>query len=48
VRKIPFGETSTYSKIAEAVGMPRAIRAGSQYRWVDYEAKLAAKIKPVR
>jgi AraC family transcriptional regulator of adaptative response/methylated-DNA-[protein]-cysteine methyltransferase len=75
VRKIPFGETSTYSKIAEAVGMPRAIRAvaascsrswfafavpchrvlhkggataqnrreGRQYRWVDYEAKLAAK-----
>ena len=27
VRKIPFGETSTYSKIAEAIGMPRAIRA---------------------
>lgn len=27
VRKIGFGETSTYSKIAEAVGMPRAIRA---------------------
>ena len=75
VRKIPFGETSTYSKIAAAVGMPRAIRAvanscsrswfafavpchrvlhkgaatahkrgdGRQYRWVDYEAKLAAK-----
>jgi AraC family transcriptional regulator of adaptative response/methylated-DNA-[protein]-cysteine methyltransferase len=74
VRKIPFGETSTYSKIAEAIGMPRAIRAvasscarsrfafavpchrvlhkgaaahdhrdGRQYRWVDYEAKLAAK-----
>jgi AraC family transcriptional regulator of adaptative response/methylated-DNA-[protein]-cysteine methyltransferase len=75
VRKIPFGETSTYSKIAEAIGMPRAIRAvasscarsrfafavpchrvlhkggatarnrgaGRPYRWVDYEAKLAAK-----
>ena len=75
VRKIPFGETSTYSKIADAIGMPRAIRAvagscsrswfafavpchrvlhkggataqnrrdGRQYRWVDYEAKLAAK-----
>jgi AraC family transcriptional regulator of adaptative response/methylated-DNA-[protein]-cysteine methyltransferase len=27
VRKIPFGETSTYRKIAEAVGNPRAIRA---------------------
>jgi AraC family transcriptional regulator of adaptative response/methylated-DNA-[protein]-cysteine methyltransferase len=27
VRKIPFGETSTYSKIAEAIGMPKAIRA---------------------
>lgn len=75
VRKIPFGETSTYSRIAEAIGAPRAIRAvasscsrswfafaipchrvlhkggataqnrrdGRQYRWVDYEAKLAAK-----
>jgi len=75
VRKIPFGETSTYSKIAEAIGAPKAIRAvaqscsrswfafavpchrvlhkggataqdrrnGRQYRWVDYEAKLAAK-----
>ena len=73
VRKIPFGETSTYSKIAEAIGKPRAIRAvasscsrswfafavpchrvlhkgaatasrnGRQYRWVDYELKLAAK-----
>ena len=75
VRKIPFGETSTYSKIAEAIGMPRAIRAvasscarsgfafavpchrvlhkggaaaqnrrgGRQYRWVDYEAKLATR-----
>jgi AraC family transcriptional regulator, regulatory protein of adaptative response / methylated-DNA-[protein]-cysteine methyltransferase len=27
VRKIPFGETSTYSTIAEAIGAPRAIRA---------------------
>jgi AraC family transcriptional regulator of adaptative response/methylated-DNA-[protein]-cysteine methyltransferase len=70
VRKIPFGETSTYSRIAEAIGSPKAIRAvanacsrsgfafavpchrvlhkgarrrrdGRQYRWVDYEAKLA-------
>jgi AraC family transcriptional regulator of adaptative response/methylated-DNA-[protein]-cysteine methyltransferase len=73
VRKIPFGETSTYSRIAEAIGAPKAIRAvagscsrswfafavpchrvlhkggataqnrrdGPQYRWVDYEAKLA-------
>lgn len=30
VRKIPFGETSTYSKIAEAIGSPRAIRAVAQ------------------
>jgi AraC family transcriptional regulator of adaptative response/methylated-DNA-[protein]-cysteine methyltransferase len=75
VRRIPFGETSTYSRIAEAIGAPKAIRAvanscsrswfafaipchrvlhkggataqnrrdGRQYRWVDYEAKLAAK-----
>jgi AraC family transcriptional regulator, regulatory protein of adaptative response / methylated-DNA-[protein]-cysteine methyltransferase len=75
VRKIPFGETSTYSWIAQAIGAPKAIRAvagacsrswfafavpchrvlhsggatawkrrdGRQYRWVDYEAKLAAK-----
>src|SRR5262245_13667395 len=75
VRNVPFGETSTYSKIPEAIGTPRAIRAvasscsrsgfafavpchrvlhkggataqnrrdGRQYRWVDYEAKLAAK-----
>jgi AraC family transcriptional regulator, regulatory protein of adaptative response / methylated-DNA-[protein]-cysteine methyltransferase len=75
VRKIPFGETSTYSSIAEAIGRPKAIRAvanacsrswfafavpchrvlhkgatggqsrrdGRQYRWVDYEAKLAGK-----
>ena len=27
VRKIPFGETSTYSKIAETIGRPKAIRA---------------------
>jgi AraC family transcriptional regulator of adaptative response/methylated-DNA-[protein]-cysteine methyltransferase len=27
VRKIPFGETSTYSKIAAAIGAPKAIRA---------------------
>ncbi|HWV89721.1 MAG TPA: methylated-DNA--[protein]-cysteine S-methyltransferase [Burkholderiales bacterium] len=27
VRKIPFGATSTYSKIAEAIGAPKAIRA---------------------
>ena len=27
VRKIPFGQTSTYSKIAEAIGSPKAIRA---------------------
>ena len=27
VRKIPFGETSTYSRIAEAIGRPKAIRA---------------------
>jgi AraC family transcriptional regulator, regulatory protein of adaptative response / methylated-DNA-[protein]-cysteine methyltransferase len=75
VRTIPFGETSTYARIAEAIGAPKAIRAvagacsrsgfafaipchrvlhtggatarqrrdGRQYRWVDYEAKLAAK-----
>ena len=30
VRKIPFGGTSTYSKIAEAVGSPKAIRAVAQ------------------
>ena len=30
VRKIPFGETSTYSTIAEAVGAPKAIRAVAQ------------------
>ena len=27
VRKIPFGETSTYSRIAAAIGAPKAIRA---------------------
>ena len=27
VRKIPFGQTSTYTKIAEAIGAPKAIRA---------------------
>jgi len=27
VRKIPFGSVSTYSKIAEAIGAPQAIRA---------------------
>jgi AraC family transcriptional regulator of adaptative response/methylated-DNA-[protein]-cysteine methyltransferase len=27
VRKIPFGDTSTYSRIAEAIGAPKAIRA---------------------
>jgi len=74
VRKIPFGETSTYTKIAAAIGAPRAIRAvasscsrswfafaipchrvlhtgavpgrrraGRQYEWVEYEAKLAAR-----
>lgn len=77
VRKIPFGQTSTYSTIAEAVGAPKAVRAvgstcthnwwafavpchrvlhkgaasperrnrpgSTQYRWVDYEAKLVAK-----
>jgi AraC family transcriptional regulator, regulatory protein of adaptative response / methylated-DNA-[protein]-cysteine methyltransferase len=30
VRKIPFGETSTYSKIADAIGAPKAIRAVAQ------------------
>jgi AraC family transcriptional regulator of adaptative response/methylated-DNA-[protein]-cysteine methyltransferase len=30
VRKIPFGATSTYSKIAEAIGRPKAIRAVAQ------------------
>jgi AraC family transcriptional regulator of adaptative response/methylated-DNA-[protein]-cysteine methyltransferase len=75
VRKIPFGATSTYTQIAEAIGAPKAIRAvagscarsrfafavpchrvlhkggataqnrraGRQYNWVDYEARLAAK-----
>jgi AraC family transcriptional regulator, regulatory protein of adaptative response / methylated-DNA-[protein]-cysteine methyltransferase len=77
VRRIPFGQTSTYSKIAAAIGNPKAIRAvagacsrsgfafavpchrvlhtgsvtarkrrdGRQYRWVDYEAKLARRIR---
>jgi AraC family transcriptional regulator, regulatory protein of adaptative response / methylated-DNA-[protein]-cysteine methyltransferase len=30
VRSIPFGRTSTYSKIAEAIGAPKAIRAVAQ------------------
>jgi AraC family transcriptional regulator, regulatory protein of adaptative response / methylated-DNA-[protein]-cysteine methyltransferase len=30
VRKIPFGETSTYSKVATAIGAPQAIRAVAQ------------------
>src|SRR6185503_11981259 len=30
VRKIPFGETSTYSRIAAAIGAPKAIRAVAQ------------------
>jgi AraC family transcriptional regulator of adaptative response/methylated-DNA-[protein]-cysteine methyltransferase len=30
VRRIPFGETSTYTKIAAAIGAPRAIRAVAQ------------------
>jgi AraC family transcriptional regulator of adaptative response/methylated-DNA-[protein]-cysteine methyltransferase len=74
VRRIPFGATSTYTRIAAAIGAPKAIRAvagacsrsafafavpchrvlhkggatpanrrdGRQYRWVDYEARLAA------
>ena len=72
VRKIRFGESSSYTKIAAAIGAPRAIRAvasacarnwwafavpchrvlhtgkaaaarrGPQYRWVDYERRLAA------
>jgi len=76
VRKIPFGKTSSYSAIAEAIGAPKAIRAvagacsrswfafaipchrvlhkggaaanrrdGRQYRWVDYEAKLARRTR---
>jgi AraC family transcriptional regulator of adaptative response/methylated-DNA-[protein]-cysteine methyltransferase len=75
VRKIPFGEISTYTKIAAAIGAPKAIRAvagscarsgfafaipchrvlhkggataqnrraGRQYDWVDYEARLTAR-----
>ena len=27
IRKIPFGETRTYSEIAEAIGNPRSYRA---------------------
>ena len=30
VRRIPFGRTSTYSEIAQAIGSPRAIRAVAQ------------------
>ena len=72
VRKIPFGETSTYTRIAAAIGAPKAIRAvasscsrswfafavpchrvlhtgrpreGRQYDWVEYETKLAAKVR---
>jgi AraC family transcriptional regulator, regulatory protein of adaptative response / methylated-DNA-[protein]-cysteine methyltransferase len=30
VRRIPFGETSTYSKIAAAIGAPKAVRAVAQ------------------
>ncbi len=30
VRRIPFGDTSSYSKIAEAIGAPKAIRAVAQ------------------
>src|SRR4029434_3327503 len=30
VRKIRFGETSSYTKIAEAIGSPKAIRAVAQ------------------
>ena len=30
VRKIPFGATSTYSRIAEAIGAPKSIRAVAQ------------------
>jgi AraC family transcriptional regulator of adaptative response/methylated-DNA-[protein]-cysteine methyltransferase len=30
VRKIPFGATSTYTKIAAAIGAPKAIRAVAQ------------------
>jgi AraC family transcriptional regulator of adaptative response/methylated-DNA-[protein]-cysteine methyltransferase len=75
VRRIPFGETSTYANIAQEIGAPKAIRAvasacsrnwfafaipchrvlhsgsaqagrranreGVQYRWADYEARLA-------
>ena len=30
VRRIPFGQTSSYTKIAEAIGHPKAIRAVAQ------------------
>ena len=30
VRKIPFGETSTYARVAAAIGAPKAIRAVAQ------------------
>ena len=30
VRKIPFGKTSTYAKVAAAIGAPKAIRAVAQ------------------
>jgi AraC family transcriptional regulator of adaptative response/methylated-DNA-[protein]-cysteine methyltransferase len=74
VRRIPFGATSSYSRIAAAIGAPKAIRAvasscsrswfafaipchrvlhtgakpgsrraGRQYEWVDYEAKLTSR-----
>ena len=39
VRKIPFGQTSTYSKIAEAIGAPKAVRAvGSSctHNWLAF------------
>jgi len=79
VRKIRFGQTSTYSDIAAAIGAPKAIRAvaqscsrswfsfavpchrvlhkgaddsvrrrrkdGVQYRWADYEARLADRCR---
>ena len=27
MRKIPFGKTSSYTKVAEAIGAPKAVRA---------------------
>jgi len=39
VRKIPFGQTSSYSKIAEAIGTPKAVRAvGSSctHNWLAF------------